>query len=503
MTTYSQSEKRLVIIITSLVTGIGFIDTTALNVALPFIQEDLNASAADAYWVMEVYLLGLSALLMAGGALGDSFGRRRPLIWGVALFGITSLGCALSTEAATLIAFRALQGIAAAIMIPASLALLNASFPPEERGAAIGRWSALVSLTIPLGPLFGGIAVDLLSWQTIFWVNLPLCLIVLILMRGLRKPPFEPPESVPLDIIGSLFVTLSLGFITYALMEAGRHGNFTLFHLQLLLLGILSFGIFVYSQKRLKTPMIPPHLFTDRRFVIVNLHTFFLFASFQSATFFLSFLLVQSYGYSAIQAGASALPISILVTLLSRFAGAWTSQHGPRGILLLSSTLLGIAFWWLSLTDGQYFSTILVPMVILGLGVAAFAAPVTTVAMASAGEGRDGLASGVNNAVARIGPLLAIAALGFAMASEFEAQMLSHNDFGNLTPVVQDYLRAHMNELGGMVLPTDWQQNDLMKSDLIIKESYANTVKFALRICAGMMAICAILTLWYRRDDIS
>ena len=135
MTTYSQSEKRLVIIITSLVTGIGFIDTTALNVALPFIQEDLNASAADAYWVMEVYLLGLSALLMAGGALGDSFGRRRPLIWGVALFGITSLGCALSTEAATLIAFRALQGIAGAIMVPASLALLNASFPPEERGA--------------------------------------------------------------------------------------------------------------------------------------------------------------------------------------------------------------------------------------------------------------------------------------------------------------------------------------------------------------------------------
>ena len=314
MTAYSKSEQRLVVVITALVSGIGFIDTTALNVALPFIQKTLNASAADTYWVLEIYLLGLAALLMAGGALGDALGRRRPLYWGVVLFALTSLGCALSTSASALIFFRALQGISAALMVPASLALLNASFAPEERGPAIGRWSALVSLTIPLGPLFGGLAVDIFSWQLIFWVNVPLCLLVLWMMRGLRKPPFEPPEGVPLDLVGSGLVTIALGLMTYALMEAGRYGSFTPLHLKLLIAGLLAFAFFLYSQTVIKTPMIPPALFKDRRFVIINLHTLFLFAGFQSATFFLSFLLVQSYGYSALAAGAAALPISILVS---------------------------------------------------------------------------------------------------------------------------------------------------------------------------------------------
>ena len=501
MTPYSKSEQRLVVLITALVSGIGFIDTTALNVALPFIQRDLNASAADTYWVLEIYLLGLAALLMAGGALGDSLGRRRPLNWGVAAFALTSLGCALSTTASALIFFRALQGVSAALMVPASLALLNASFAPEERGPAIGRWSALVSLTIPLGPLFGGLAVDVFSWQLIFWVNVPLCALVLWLMRGLRRPPFEPPEAVPLDIIGSGLVTLALGLMTYALMEAGRHGSFTSLHSQLLIAGIITFALFIYSQMVRKAPMIPPALFKDRRFVIVNLHTLFLFASFQSATFFLSFLLVQSYGYGATQAGAAALPISLLVTLLSRYAGQWTARHGPRLILTLSSLLLGVSFIWLAQTDGRYIETILAPMIMLGLGVAAFAAPVTTVAMVSAGKGRDGLASGVNNAVARIGPLLAIAAIGYAMAFEFETQIYTHPQFETLPVTVQAYITAHLNELGGMVPPDAWPTSWQEQTRLIIAQSYAETVKFAMKLCAAMMGICVLLSLCYRKED--
>ena len=501
MTPYSRAEKRLVVIITALVSGIGFIDTTALNVALPFIQKTLNASAADTYWVLEVYLLGLAALLMAGGALGDALGRRRPLIWGVALFAITSLGCALSSTAPMLIFFRALQGVAAALMVPASLAFLNASFAPEERGPAIGRWSALVSVTIPLGPLFGGLAVDLFSWQLIFWVNIPLCVAVLWMMRRLRKPPYEPPVGVPLDVVGSGLVTIALGLMTYALMEAGRHGSFTLLHLQLLIAGIFAFGGFIYSQTKLATPMIPPTLFNDRRFLVVNLHTLFLFASFQSATFFLSFLLVQSYGYSAFQAGAAALPISVLVTGLSRYAGQWTAKHGPRFILSASSVLLAISFLWLSQTDGRYLETILVPMILLGLGVAAFAAPVTTVAMVSAGKGRDGLASGVNNAVARIGPLLAIAAIGYVMAFEFEQHVLNHPLFGTVSDEAQRFIMAHLNELGGMVFPDDWPDDLTAQTRQIIRDSYAETVSFAMKICAGMMVICVGLSLIYRKED--
>ncbi|MGC6517275.1 MAG: MFS transporter [Candidatus Puniceispirillaceae bacterium] len=501
MQDYSSSEKKLVIFITALVSGIGFIDTTALNVALPFIQRDLNASAADTYWVIEIYLLGLAALLMAGGALGDSLGRRRPLIWGVALFAITSAGCALSTTAAALIFFRALQGISAALMVPASLALLNASFAPDERGPAIGRWSALVSLTIPIGPLFGGLAVDLASWQLVFWVNVPLCLLVLYLMRPLRKPPYEPPQTVPLDVTGSGLVTASLAMMTYALMEAGRHGSITAFHAQLLCGGIFTFMLFIYSQMKLKAPMIPPFLLTNRRFVLVNIHTFCLFASFQSATFFLSFLLVQSYGYGATQAGAAALPISILVTLLSRYAGQWTSKHGPKTILIISSLLMAASFFWLSGTNGDYFSTILWPMILLGLGVAAFAAPVTTVAMASAGKGRDGLASGVNNAVARIGPLLAIAALGYVMAFEFETQLTTHAGFADLSGEVQQFMKANLDALGGMIVPADWPADWQDKAHIVIADSYANTVTYALKLCAWLLVFCAFLCLFYRKED--
>ncbi|MGB1624716.1 MAG: MFS transporter, partial [Candidatus Puniceispirillaceae bacterium] len=179
---FSDKHRQKVIIIAALVSAIGFIDATALNVALPFIQESLNASATDIHWVLEIYLLFLAALLMAGGALGDTLGRRRPLRWGVGLFALTSLGCALSPSAEWLIFFRALQGISAALMIPASLALINAGFAPEARGAAIGKWSAIVALAIPIGPLIGGLAVDFLSWHFVFLLNLPIAGLVLVML---------------------------------------------------------------------------------------------------------------------------------------------------------------------------------------------------------------------------------------------------------------------------------------------------------------------------------
>ena len=500
-TPYNAKELRLVLAICALVTGVGFIDTTALNVAMPFIQTDLKASATDTYWVIEIYLLGLATLMMAAGALGDSLGRRRPLRWGVMAFALTSIGCALSTSASMLIFFRALQGISAALMVPASLALINASFAPEERGAAIGKWSALVSLTIPLGPLVGGIAVDLLSWQAVFWVNLPICLIVLWLMRGLRTPPYEPPETVPLDIKGSLAITIALGLITWALMEAGRAGAFSFVEWQLLAGGLFMIIVFIVIELKSKNPMIPPALLTNRRFVVVNLHTGLLFAGFQSSMFFLSFLLIQSYGYSATAAGAAALPVSVLVTLLSRKAGAWTSQYGPRGILALSSLFIAAAFYWVSLTDGTYWQSLFLPMVLLGFGVAGFAAPITTVAMVSAGTGRDGLASGVNNAVARIGPLLGIAALGYFMALDFEAHMLVNPEFLTLPDYAQSHIVSHMNELGGMTYPMEWPESVRQQTSALIATQFATTVKSSLSLCAISMIGCLFLCFFYKKSD--
>ena len=500
-TPYSPKELRLVLIICALVTGVGFIDTTALNVAMPFIQTDLKASATDTYWVIEIYLLGLATLMMAAGALGDSLGRRRPLRWGVLAFALTSIGCALSTSASMLIFFRGLQGIAAALMVPASLALINASFAPEERGAAIGKWSALVSLTIPLGPLIGGVAVDLLSWQAVFWVNIPICFIVLWLMRGLRTPPYEPPESVPLDIAGSVAITIALGLITWALMEAGRAGAFGIAEWQLLSGGIAMIFVFIWIEMKSKSPMIPTYLLTNRRFVVVNLHTGLLFAGFQSSMFFLSFLLIQSYGYGATAAGAAALPVSILVTLLSRKAGSWTSRHGPKGILAASSLCIAASFYWVSFTDGYYWQSLFLPMVLLGFGVAGFAAPITTVAMVSAGAGRDGLASGVNNAVARIGPLLGIAALGYFMALDFEATILNQPGFAALPDFAQIYISQHLNELGGMTFPQIWPEDVRTQASALVAQEFASTVKSSLNLCAMMMIGCLVLCLFYKKSD--
>lgn len=192
---FSELQRQKVIIIAALVTAMGFIDATALNVALPFIQSSLNASATDIHWVLEIYLLFLAALMMAGGALGDTLGRRRPLRWGVAFFALTSFACAVSPSAEWLIFFRAAQGISAALMIPASLALINAAFPPDERGIAIGRWSAIVAIAIPIGPLVGGLAVDYLSWHFVFLLNLPISLIVLGMLASLPRPPFRASQA--------------------------------------------------------------------------------------------------------------------------------------------------------------------------------------------------------------------------------------------------------------------------------------------------------------------
>jgi len=207
---FSERHQKFVIIIAAFVSAMGIIDATALNVALPFIQSSLNAPTADVHWVLEIYLLFLAALMMAGGALGDTLGRRRPLRWGIMAFALSSVGCALANSTETLIFYRALQGMASALMLPASLALINAGFPPLERAAAIGKWSAIMALAIPLGPLVGGLAVDFLSWHYVFFLNVPLCLLCLALLAFLPRPPFEPPEPQPLDIPGSLTMTASL-----------------------------------------------------------------------------------------------------------------------------------------------------------------------------------------------------------------------------------------------------------------------------------------------------
>lgn len=498
---FSDGQRLKVIIIAALVSAMGFIDATALNVALPFIQSSLSASATDIHWVLEIYLLFLAALMMAGGALGDTLGRRRPLRWGVILFALTSLACAVSPSAEWLIFFRAIQGISAALMIPASLALINAAFAPLQRGAAIGRWSAIVALTIPIGPLVGGLAVDYLSWHFVFLLNLPICVLVLGMLATLPRPPFEPARPLPLDIYGSILITLSLGLITYGLLEAGREGYFHPLELAVLGIGAALLIGFFWLETRIKTPMLPPFLMKDRRFVLVSVQTLVLFAGFQSAMYFLSFLYIQSFGYTALQAGAASLPISVIVFFISPRAGQMATMYGPRLILFLSAALMAISLFWLSFADGDYWRSVFPGMVVMGFAVGFFAAPLTMVAMVAAGPGRDGLASGVNNAVSRIGPLLGIAVFGYWIGGDYAQNLTTTLATSGWSDETQAFLIENRAMIAAVTLPADWpaaEQQDIMR---LIRELFVQSVQETLRISALFAVCAAILALFYRKDD--
>lgn len=498
---FSTRHQYLVIIIAGLVSAMGLIDATALNVALPFIQSSLNVSSTDIHWVFEIYLLFLAALMLAGGALGDSLGRRRTLLWGVCCFAITSLGCALSNSAELLILFRALQGMAAAFMLPASLALINAAFPPADRGVAIGKWATIVGMTVPLGPLIGGLAVDFLSWHYVFLLNIPICAITIVLLAMVPRPPYEPPEKLPLDVAGSVLITIALGLITYALLEAGREGVFTKIEVAGLFMGVFGLVGFFYLQTKLKSPMLPSFLMTDRRFILVSVQTLVLFAGFQTAIYFLGFLYIQSFGYSALQAGGASLPVSIIVAIISASAGRYASKHGPRLILFTSSMLMALALFWLSFATSNYFTTVLPGMILMGLSVGLFAAPLTTVAMASAGPGRDGLASGVSNAVSRIGPLIGIAIFGYWIGSDYAINLTGALMDSGLSADKQSFLVETRSQMAAISLPESWPEAIKLEVSILIKGLFASSVQETLRICALFAVTSAVLSLFYRRAD--
>lgn len=498
---FSKTKKNLIIVICGLVTGMALVDATALNVSLPAIQKSLSTTAADTFWVLEIYLLFLAALLMAGGALGDHWGRRRSLRLGVVAFAVTSLACALAQDASQLILFRACQGIGAALMIPASLALINASFPPAERGLAIGSWSAVVTLAIPLGPLIGGLAVDFAYWQLIFLINLPISLVVLLLLKKIPRPPFEPEHPAPMDLIGSALITIALGLLITGLLEAAREGHFELWHQFLLTAGFVFLAAFFVYEWRAKAPMLPPSLMMKRPFQIVSLQTLFLFAGFQGSSLFINFMLIESYEYSAFQAGLVQLPISVTVLLLSRPAGRWVSRHGPRGILILAGLIIAAGQYSISLFDGVAIWHLLASMVTLGIGIGLMAVPLTTVAMASAGPGQDGIASGVNNAVSRIGPLISVAVLGYWQAILFLPQLNQALAVNQVPSEIQAYLLENWRMMAVMPIPEDWSVLWQQRIEHILDSVYASTVKSILFGCAILSLLSGAIALLYKSSD--
>ncbi|MDM4721410.1 MFS transporter [Micromonospora sp. WMMA1363] len=406
-----------------LASGMVFLDTTVVNVALPRLGADLGATVSGLQWTINGYLLMLAAFVLLGGALGDRFGRRRVFLLGVAWFTIASLLCGLAQDTGQLVASRILQGAGAALLTPGSLSVLQASFDPDDRGKAIGAWSGLSGVSTALGPFVGGWLIDALSWRWIFFLNVPLA--VLVVLAAMRWVPESRDEDVSrtegtgrrrrrFDVLGALLGAIALAGVAYTLIDAPTRGFGSVPVLSAALAGVLGAVVFVLVERRRgDTAMLPTGLFTSRLFSVLNVFTVVVYAALSGFTFFLAVYLQNVVGWSAFRTGIALLPMTILLLIGSPRAGALSARIGPRLPLTVGPTIAAAGLLLLrgAGPDASYWWDVVPGVTLFGVGLTLVVAPLTASVLAAVGDRFAGVASGFNNAASRAGSLLAVAAL--------------------------------------------------------------------------------------------
>lgn len=483
----TRGQEKWVLAATIIASGMAFIDMTIVNVALPVLQRGLNASFAEAQWVVEAYTLFLSALILAGGSIGDLYGRRRVFGIGIVIFALASATCGLAPNPMTLITARAAQGFGAALMMPGSLAILSASFPKERQGQAIGLWSAATGIGVAIAPALGGWLIDTFSWRWVFLINLPLAAISLTIVYS-KVPESRSAKQRPLDWLGIALATVGLGCLTYGLIAAGQTSFADPLVAVALIGGVVVLSLFILAETRIAAPMISLDLFRLPRFAGVQAFTFLLWAALSGALFFVPFRLMQVQGFKPLQAGMALLPFVLLVSILSRWAGGISDRLGPRIPLMVGACFAGGGFLLLTLPDANasYLWGFMPALMMIGFGMGICVTPVTVAALNAAGSDHVGIASAINNMAARTGGLIAVAVFGLILAYGFNAKLTDGLAQLDLPATARLALDLQRDKLAAAQIPAELSPDQQLAVISAIKIAFVGGYRWAMLVAALM-----------------
>jgi EmrB/QacA subfamily drug resistance transporter len=491
----ADKSRPWVLAATILGSSMAFIDGTVVNVALPALQSALHATVVDVQWVIESYGLFLSALILVGGSLGDSLGRRAMFLSGVVGFAVASAGCGFSQTIETLLIWRSVQGIAAAFLVPGSLAIISSCFEEKTRGKAIGTWAGFTTITTAMGPVLGGWLIEHASWHWIFFINLPLAALVLGISFW-NMPESRSPDVESIDWLGATTATLGLAALVYGFLETTAFGWSSPRVVGSLIFGVVALVLFVMVEKNAKAPMVPLKLFASASFSGANLLTLCLYAALGIFFFLFPLNLIQIQKYSATATGAAVLPMILLMFSLSRWAGGLIAHYGAKRPLIAGPLLAAAGFILFALPDVRvrYWTAFFPAFLVLGLGMAISVAPLTTVVMNSVALEHAGTASGINNAVARVAGVLAVAVLGVAMVTAFGYSLRHSLVSLNLNAETRHGLESNVDKLGGLDAPVGADRQTIAAIRQAVEQAFVFGFRLIMLLCAGLAVAGATIS---------
>lgn len=471
-----------------------FIDGTVVNVAVPALQATFHASVVDVQWVVESYGIFLSSLILAGGALGDLFGRRRIFLIGVLIFAAASVACGLAPSIQALIIARCVQGFGAALLVPGSLAIISACFDEDSRGKAIGTWSGFTAITTALGPVLGGWLIQYASWRWAFLLNLPLATAVVVISHY-HVPESRGSQVKQVDWWGAFLATLGLAGVVTGFLEYAKFGWSNPLVSVSLLGGIVLLAIFLIVETRASSPMVPLALFRSRSFLGANILTLFLYSTMGIFFFLFPMDLIQLQGYSATAAGSTLLPMILLMFLLSRWSGGLVQRYGGKIPLIIGPCIVAAGFVLFAVAHPamSYWKTYFPASLVFGFGMAVTVAPLTTVVMNAVDQQHTGTASGINNAVARVAGVLAIAVFGIVMMKNFDAHLERSLTALSLPPNIVHDIRSREADLAALKAPDGLDANTVSAIQSATSESFASAFRVVLLCCAALSIASAMI----------